>query len=190
MKYYREITLISDAEVPLYFLWTKVYTRLHIAFADQKNKNDAIYAVSFPEYSEKCLGSKIRIMASQEEDLEALALPEVLKTLSDYVHCTGVRPVPERKITGYAVYSRYQPENSVPAKARRYVRRHSGVSYEEAVSLFKRKDPESRFPYITLKSATNSHHYPLFIEKKEAERPEGNEFNTFGLSRHSAVPEF
>ena len=54
MEYYREITLLPDAEVPLYFLWTKVYSRLHIAFADRKNKFSTVYAVSFPEYKD-CL---------------------------------------------------------------------------------------------------------------------------------------
>ena len=190
MEYYREITLLPDAEVPLYFLWTKVYSRLHRAFVDRKNKFGTVYAVSFPEYKEKYLGTKVRIMTAREEDLEALALPEVLKTLSDYVHCTGVRPIPERKITGYAVYSRYQPENSVPAKARRYVRRHGGISYEEAASFFKRKEPDTAPPYITLKSATNRHRYPLFIKKEMTEFSGEDEFNTFGLSRNSAVPEF
>ena len=37
MEYYQEITLLPCAEVSLAFLWTKVFTQLHIAFADEKN---------------------------------------------------------------------------------------------------------------------------------------------------------
>ena len=53
MEYYQEITLLPCAEVSLAFLWTKVFTQLHIAFADEKNKSGHNpYAVSFPEYRE------------------------------------------------------------------------------------------------------------------------------------------
>lgn len=38
MEYYQEITLLPCAEVSLAFLWTKVFTQLHIAFADEKIK--------------------------------------------------------------------------------------------------------------------------------------------------------
>lgn len=40
MEYYQEITLLPCAEVSLAFLWTKVFTQLHIAFADEKIKAD------------------------------------------------------------------------------------------------------------------------------------------------------
>lgn len=59
MEYYQEITLLPCAEVSLAFLWTKVFTQLHIAFADEKNKSGHNpYAVSFPEYRETDLGEK------------------------------------------------------------------------------------------------------------------------------------
>ena len=38
MLYYQEITLLPDAETSVNFLWTKVFTQLHIALADRKNK--------------------------------------------------------------------------------------------------------------------------------------------------------
>jgi CRISPR-associated endonuclease Csy4 len=190
MKFYQEITLIPDAEVPLYFLWTKVYTRLHTAFADQKNKYGTVYAVSFPEYNERSLGTKVRILALKEEDLKTLNLSEALKVFADYVHLTRIRPIPEGRIKGYAVYSRYQPENSLLGKIRRYVSRHDGISYEQASDLIRRKADEAGLPYITLKSATNGQRYPLFIRKKDAQQTGEPEFNTFGLSRHSSVPEF
>ena len=113
MEYYQEITLLPCAEVSLAFLWTKVFTQLHIAFADEKNKSGHNpYAVSFPEYRETDLGEKIRVFAEAQE-LERLNLSKVLGRLLDYVHCTSIRKVPERKLRGYAVYSRYQPEGSI-----------------------------------------------------------------------------
>ena len=39
MNFYQEITLIPDAEISPYFLWSKVYTQLHIALADVKNQH-------------------------------------------------------------------------------------------------------------------------------------------------------
>lgn len=49
MKYYQEITLIPDAEIPPDFLWTKVYAQIHLAFADRENiDHKQIYGVSFP----------------------------------------------------------------------------------------------------------------------------------------------
>ena len=51
MNFYQEITLIPDAEISPYFLWSKVYTQLHIALAHVKNQHgvDGI-GISFPNY--------------------------------------------------------------------------------------------------------------------------------------------
>ena len=155
MEYYQEITLLPCAEVSLAFLWTKVFTQLHIAFADEKNKSGHNpYAVSFPEYRETDLGEKIRVFAEAQE-LERLNLPKVLGRLLDYVHCTSIRKVPERKVQErkiYAVYSRYQPEGSIRVKAKRYAKRHPGVTIEEAARLLQGKRKSVRLPYIQMKS--------------------------------------
>ncbi|HNN29956.1 MAG TPA: type I-F CRISPR-associated endoribonuclease Cas6/Csy4, partial [Agitococcus sp.] len=37
MKYYQELTLIAQAEVSLYVIWSKLYTQLHLAFVEQKD---------------------------------------------------------------------------------------------------------------------------------------------------------
>ena len=151
MEYYQEITLLPCAEVSLAFLWTKVFTQLHIAFADEKNKSGHNpYAFSFPEYRETGLGEKIRVFAEAQE-LERLNLSKVLGRLLDYVHCTSIRKVPERKVQErktYAVYSRYQPEGSIRVKAKRYAKRHPGVTIEEAARLLQGKRKSVRLPYI------------------------------------------
>ena len=37
MQFYQEITLLPDVEISPYFLWTKVYTQIHLAFVMQKD---------------------------------------------------------------------------------------------------------------------------------------------------------
>ena len=50
MKFYQEITLIDQAEISPYFIWSKLYAQLHIALAEQKNIEDKVsIGVSFPQ---------------------------------------------------------------------------------------------------------------------------------------------
>lgn len=61
MKFYQEITLIDQAEISPYFIWSKLYTQLHIALAKSKDTNDKVnIGVSFPQYifEEKIEGKK------------------------------------------------------------------------------------------------------------------------------------
>ena len=193
MEYYQEITLLPCAEVSLAFLWTKVFTQLHIAFADGKNKSEHNpYAVSFPEYRETGLGEKIRIFAEAQE-LERLNLSKVLGRLLDYVHCTSIRKLPERKVQERktdAIYSRYQPEGSIRAKAKRYAKRHPGVTIEEAARLLQGKRKSVRLPYIQMKSLSRGGTFSLFIKKRVEEESALTECGTYGLSNNRTVPEF
>ena len=193
MEYYQEITLLPCAEVSLAFLWTKVFTQLHIAFADEKNKSGHNpYAVSFPEYRETGLGEKIRVFAEAQE-LERLNLSKVLGRLLDYVHCTSIRKVPERKVQErktYAVYSRYQPEGSIRVKAKRYAKRHPGVTIEEAARLLQGKRKSVRLPYIQMKSFSRGGTFSLFIKKRVEEEYALTECGSYGLSNNRTVPEF
>ena len=51
MDWYQEITLIDQDEISPYFIWSKVYTQLHIAFAEHSNEQGRIsFGVSFPQY--------------------------------------------------------------------------------------------------------------------------------------------
>ena len=193
MEYYQEITLLPCAEVSLAFLWTKVFTQLHIAFADEKNKSGHNpYAVSFPEYRETGLGEKIRVFAEAQE-LERLNLSKVLGHLLDSVHCTSIRKVPERKVQErktYAIYSRYQPEGSIRVKAKRYAKRHPGVTIEEAARLLQGKRKSARLPYIQMKSLSRGGTFSLFIKKRVEKESALTECGTYGLSNNRTVPEF
>ena len=200
MKYYQEITILPCTEVPAYFLWSKVYQKLHLGFASQKDVQGNIpVGVSFPSYRENedsssegeeacALGYKLRLFAEDETVLERFALSKLLHRLEDYVHITRVRPVP-KNLKGYATYSRFHQRNSVEQKARRYAKRHD-ISYENAEQLFPVQKFEEGLPYIQMKSSTNQNMFRLFIKKENKDYSVNEGFSSYGLSNRSTVPEF
>lgn len=212
MNHYQEITLLPDSEISLAFLWTKVYTQLHLAFVSQKDTlNGGSFAVSFPEYTEgkqKGLGHKVRVFAETEEALQTLNLDKALERLLDYVHLTTIRPIPMRRLKGYAIYSRQHAPHSREQAARRFSRRHGLPVEQEAARLAKkslqserlvskeREDSEKikksirDLPYIRMQSLTNRHKYNLFIHKQPTSSASASPFSLYGLSPKAAVPEF
>ena len=62
MKYYQELTLLPDSEIPLPALWSKVYETVHIALAEDGSGE---IGISFPAYGNAAfpLGDKMRIIA-------------------------------------------------------------------------------------------------------------------------------
>ena len=191
MKYYQEIRLLPDAETSLYFLWSKVFTQVHLALATvSSEKRGNQIGISFPRYTEKALGDTLRILAPEKEMIEALELAAKCERLADYVHLTTCRPIPERRIHGYSIYSRYQPDEPVERKARRYVKRHAEVSYEDALQLLKQRKETYTLPYIMMKSYSSEQHFHLFIQKKSVEKEQEGTFNSYGLSATASIPEF
>ena len=198
MRYYQEITLLPSLEIPLSFLWTKVYGQLHLGLVSMKDEKDCVsIGVSFPAYQaishkrgEKGggLGTRLRLFAKDASELEALGVEKLLARLRDYVHITGIRPVPER-LNGYAVYRRFHQIKSVGQKARRFAKRHA-IAREEAEKLFPSERPEKKFPYLQLNSLTNQNRFSLFIAKETTEQPAEGTFNVYGLSTGATVPEF
>lgn len=189
MKNYVEITLIPNAEVSINFLWSKVFTQVHIAIVTQKNKNDSTqYGISFPEYKTIDLGSKLRIFGS-EDDLKELDIKYNLRYLDDYVHITHIRELKESSIKGFATYSRFQPDDSRPRKARRYAIRHD-VSYEDAYKLLRCNKPKERLPYIKMRSISSGEKFSFFIKKVTVDLKNDCNFGSYGLSKQSVVPEF
>lgn len=204
MQYYQEITLIPDAEISVNFLWTKVFTQLHIAFADRLNRTGTMdLAVSFPEYQEHSLGSKIRLIAESQETLEAFAVSRILSRYADYVHFTGIRPVRENRISGWAVYSRWQPKGALPGRARRYAKRHADITYEEALQLLKQKKTKNYPPlYQNAEPDQRPGIQPVHPKKADGKsfrrnrqrlRPQPGSYRTGILTkikRHQEIPDF
>lgn len=191
LQYYEEITLLPGEEISQAFLWTKVFTQIHIAFAAYQHTNGNMpFAVSFPEFKDDDPGRKLRVFGESREELEALNLPGYLHRLTDYIHLPSIRRLPSARIKGYAIYSRYQPDSSAERKARRYAKRHEGTSYEEALELFKLKKATPHMPYIQIKSLSTGEHFSLFIQKKEVNKENKGHFGSYGLSTDGTVPEF
>lgn len=214
MNCYQEITLIPNPEIGRYFLWSKAFQQIHLGLVEmQDGQKHVPIGISFPEYSdeEKCstLGNKLRLFAVDEAGLERLHIGKWLNRLSDYVHHTGIRPVPS-KLTGHATYQRLQPKTGKERLARRYAKRHN-LDLETALNspvemsvkgdgeaacskvLLRYSDlPEKRItmPFIRLQSLSSEQTFCLWIKKTVVDNPVAGHFGSYGLSASSTVPEF
>ncbi|WP_130803132.1 type I-F CRISPR-associated endoribonuclease Cas6/Csy4 [Acinetobacter ihumii] len=203
MQYYIELTLLPNEDTSAYFLWSKVYTQLHIAFVEHIDEQEKIpFGVSFPQYrinqQKKLgfLGTKMRIFANTEDQLQQLHLDKWLERLIDYVHVTRPREVPQDKITEYAHYYRVNPKMSLDERVAHQAKRRN-ISLDEAKQHFKEYVEQPIFePYISLKSLSAKREenidrpYRLYIGKSVADEAKDGKFGTYGLSRTATVPEF
>lgn len=192
MKYYLDITLRPSVDIPIYFLWEKVYQQLHLALVECQDNNRVDVGVSFPEFDagQHQLGSKLRLFSEIRETLETLDIHTFLSRLSEDVHITGIRDVPER-LDGYAHFKRIQTKNNNARLARRKARRE-GISENQALAFFEnRKECYSVAPFIQMKSHGSGKRYRLIIDRVETDSLQVWEgFSTYGLSSSSSVPLF
>ena len=196
MQFYQDITLIPQADISPYAVWSKLYTQLHLAFVEQKDEQDKVgYGVSFPQYRAIAdkniayLGYKCRIFAPTEQAMQALNLGKWLERLTDYIHISRIRAVPS-DIKGYAHYYRAIPKMTLDERVAHQAKRH-GVSYDKAAKRFENYEEQPfTHPYVQLISQTNQQSYPLYIGRQTAQALTGTSFGTYGLSRESSVPEF
>lgn len=194
MKCYIEITLLPSADIPPCFLWEKSYQQLHLALVEAQDSNGRVnIGVSFPDYdaSQHQLGCRFRLFAQSGEELEKLNINRWFARLSDYLHISSIRDVPD-KIEGYAVFKRLQPKSNNDRLARRRAKR-KGISYEQAKAHFDgRTEQCSEEPFIHIKSQSSDKRYHLIIARidadSSAQADEG--FSTYGLSAKSTVPVF
>ncbi|MBL1263023.1 type I-F CRISPR-associated endoribonuclease Cas6/Csy4 [Candidatus Methylomicrobium oryzae] len=212
MNYYVEITLLPNFDINLFSLWSKAFQQIHLGLVEMQDEQKRVpIGISFPEYKigEKfgVLGSKCRMFADDEATLTRFNAPNSLKLLSDYVHCTGIRPVPV-KLLGQAVYRRRQPKTNPERLARRYAKRHD-LDFETALNTTVQVRPEGgdacyptafrycemprqsvALPFIRLKSLSTEQPFCLWIEKSSVAEPVAGGFSCYGLSARSTVPEF
>ena len=204
MKHYIEITLIDNADINLFSLWSKVFQQIHLGLVEiQDDQGKAPIGLSFPEYviGEKysLLGSKLRLFANDEAMLNQFDAVKWLARLSDYVHCTSIRPVPE-KIVGYAIYQREQPKTNPERLARRYARRLAerekraevDADYETALTRYSKRHRQTiNSPFIQLKSLSSENNFCLWIKKVPIDvQSSTTQFSSYGLSSISTLPEF
>ena len=194
MNQYIEITLLSNPDINLFSLWSKVFQQIHLGLvAMQDDQGQVPIGVGFPEYilGEKYseLGAKLRLFAQDAATLSRLEVYQYLSRLSDYVHCTSIRPVPT-KITGYAIYQRYQPKTNKERLARRYAKKHA-IAYNQALLRYNGMAYKSTSaPFIRMQSLSSAHTFCLWIKKSIVFDPAGATFSSYGLSAVSTVPEF
>lgn len=192
MKHYVEITLLPDVEIPLNFLWQKVYQALHLKFVEMKNENGLQpVGISFPKYDTEAntLGEKIRLFAQNLGTLERFNAKHTLK-LSDYVHVTSIRDVPTNVKT-FACFSRLQLKTNNLRLARRKAKREN-VDVEIALSKFVlHSEKRTSAPFVVIKSVSNGEMFRLFVVYDEQSNDNCSDgFGTYGLSSKSTVPIF
>ena len=211
MRFYLEITLLPNPEVGLNFLWSKVFQQLHLGFVEMLDaEKRGVIGVGFPKHSAEgkrfALGDKCRLFVADEFTLERFNASQRLARLSDYVHCTGVRAVPD-KVAGYAVYHRERPKTNPERLARRYAKRH-GLDLETALTAtvelkvptgdanyptsFRYADmvvPSVALPFIRMQSLSGGQTFCLWISKTVVAAPVNGSFSAYGLSTTATVPE-
>jgi CRISPR-associated endonuclease Csy4 len=194
MKHYIEITLLPDVEIPLNFLWQKVYGQLHLRFVEMKNENGLQpIGVSFPKHDTEAntLGEKIRLFAQDLESLERFNAKQTLRKLSDYVHVTSVRDV-STNVKTFGCFSRLQLKTSNLRLARRKAKREN-VDVEIASSKLKNfcENKIVEPPFMWIQSVSNGEKFKLFVVYNAQENDNGAAgFGTYGLSSKSTVPIF
>lgn len=203
MTYYLELTLMDNSDFSFYELWSKVYTQLHLAFVEHLDEQKKIpFGVSFPQYRVNpqkklgFLGSKVRIFAHSEHELQQLNVEKWLERLMDYVHLTKPREVPQDKVVGYALFYRVNPRLSLKQRIANQAQRRN-ISLDEAKQHFEKYVEQPMLePYISLKSLSAKREenidrfYNLYIGKSPADEAKDGKFGTYGLSRTVTVPEF
>lgn len=218
MRFYQEITLVETFEVTPYFIWSKLYTQLHLALVEQQNPDKTVnFGVSFPNYINsnkdgtvrRTLGNKLRVFADSYEALQRLNLYKWLERLSDYVHIKGIRAVPEH-LNGHLLVKRYRADFNLDRLTRRFMRRESirtgtEISFLRARELQNQRHDENRklgvleqkgglkaraqdFPFIKLRSLSGSREFSLQIEQIVTNEAKAGVFSTYGLSSQATVP--
>lgn len=183
MNYYLEITLLPDAEIPLNFLWEKLYAKLHKALCDL-NSDDI--GVSFPEYK-ITLGKTLRIHGTENRLNELQAL-NWLGGLIGYCKLSAIQKIPENR--QYRTISRIQ-STMTSAKQQRLIKR--GTLADGEIKRYKVKMFEKSLdnPFIELQSTSNKQQYRLYFAFGAlSETSTEGKFNQFGLSQNATVPIF
>ena len=63
MKFYVELLLSPNLEIPLHFIWQKLYPQIHLTLVENKcGEHDSAVGVAFPEYdtNEFSIGTRLR----------------------------------------------------------------------------------------------------------------------------------
>lgn len=183
MKYYIDIILKPDAEMPLNRILNAVYTKLHKALYDLQSSS---IGVSFPRYR-VTFGNILRVHGSNQ-DLTKLVELNWLGGMVGYCNVSQITNVPAD--AKFRTVSRKQT-NMSQSKLKRLIKR--GSIKDDEIKQYKVKTFTKGLdnPYLELESATNGHHHRRYIEFGELlDAPIDGKFDQFGLSKIATVPWF
>ncbi|KAE9530174.1 type I-F CRISPR-associated endoribonuclease Cas6/Csy4 [Testudinibacter aquarius] len=213
MQYYQDLTIIKSPDISPYFIWSKLYTQLHLALVELQHPNSVSeIGVSFPEYQYikennktiMTLGCKLRIFSHKKEMLEQLNISHWLERLKDYVHILSIQNVPSN-VTEHLVVKRLRQRTNNDKYTRDYAKKHN-LSFEEAKearvqrfmevhnvtlqeSLEHYENPVlKRRPFIIMQSLRTKQQYSLEIEQLRVNGPVAGAFSSYGLSSTTTVP--
>lgn len=195
MRYYCELTLLPNEEVDIYFLWSKVFQQVHLGLVErQDEQKQSIIGVTFPQYKQEArfstLGSKLRLFAPTQAELEAFNLHQWLARLTDYVHISSIKAVPET-INGYMICQRVQPKTGKDRLVKRYMKRHLGVTHEQALAHYRDfVDEQLSLPFVQLQSLSSGQLFRVWIEQKLVSSAQDGLFSCYGLSAQTSLPNF
>ncbi|KZN29812.1 hypothetical protein N474_16530 [Pseudoalteromonas luteoviolacea CPMOR-2] len=197
MNYYQEITLLPDAEIPLGFIWQNVFQQVHIALVENKvGPHQSEIAVGFPEYGQNGfpLGSKLRLFAKNQAQLEKLNINKWLTRLEDYSHVKAIKSVPKEatwvSFSRQHIKSPERIEREMQKKAELWSAK-SGKSLEECLLALEKSKPDihSKLPFIYLHSQQTkarkpdkNSKFPMFIKKQEVDTLYQGLFDCYGLN--------
>lgn len=192
MNAYQEIRLKPGIDVGLYFLWHKVFQKVHIALVENKiaEKQSAI-GLAFPEYNAAkfALGNKLRLFAPSESLLQAMNIEKYLASMADYLQFEPIKAIPN-EINGYCVFKQVKTKESKGALVRRRMKRKQETE-AQALQYFSNYEPTiSKLPYIKVHSITTGQRFPLFVGMQELGVEKEGLFSCYGLSKESTVPMF
>jgi len=214
MNHYQELTIIKTPDISPYFIWTKLFMQVHLALVEAKDESDKVnVGISFPEYQcfEKngktitIMGSKLRVFARQQSNLEQLDLPQKLSRLLDYVHIKSIGAVNSEQVTQHLTVKRYRQDGNMERLTRRLAKR-KGIPFEEAKqlqitryaqqhdislsqSLILYENPQLKnYPYIIMDSLSSDKKFSLEIVQTIADQPCDGLFSTYGMSAITTVP--
>lgn len=214
MNYYQEITLIDSFDQPFFGLWSKLFMQVHLALVESKDDNNKTnIGVSFPEYQcyEKndktitILGSKLRVFAEQQSNLDKLDLPQKLSRLMDYVHLKSISAIKPEQVKCHLTVKRFRQDANLARLTRRFAKRkgidfaaakqlqiarfaeRKEISLSESEALY--ENPELKtYPYIIMDSLSRDEKFSLEIMQVKAENQHQGLFNTYGMSATTTVP--
>ncbi|TKJ91338.1 type I-F CRISPR-associated endoribonuclease Cas6/Csy4 [Erwinia persicina] len=184
MDYYQDIRVVADAEVSEQVIMARLFMRLH-QFTGKVAEGRI--GISFPQVK-KTLGNQLRIHGTQA-DLTTLKQSSWLQGVLDYISCGEITAIPQT--VSWRVVRRVQVKSSAERLRRRSVSKGwlSEAEAQQRISVC--DEQRSHLPYLLIKSGSNGHAYPLFIEHGPIQSSQTTgSFNSYGLSATQTIPWF